>query len=125
MLTTRLLPPAEWSRLAETGQFGAVWSQLDPRPSHTTMIAVEEAGRIVGTWGLFSMLHVEGLWCDPAARGVAVNRRLLLEMRAQIKAAGASCVLTCAADGDTAIRQLLHTAGGTKLPETFVLPLVW
>jgi hypothetical protein len=107
-LTTRILPVAEWPRLAGT-LLETVWPTLDPR---TTQILVVEAGdRLVGCWALLALWHLEGCWIDPARRGRAgVARAGLRAMRALLAAAGIGEVLMMATNpGSQALCQKLGT----------------
>lgn len=114
-MTTRVLPSAEWPRLAHT-ELGAVWTQLSP--STTTVFVVEdEAGAIIGCWSLLTLLHAEGIWIDPAHRkSAAVARRLLLSVLPAARGTGAASILTSAIDPE--VEQLLEHAGATKVPGT-------
>lgn len=74
-LSTRLLPPEEWSRLADCG-LGDLWASLPP--ATTRIVVVEEDGEIVGHVTGVLMLHAEGAWIAPRHRKrVAVWRRLI------------------------------------------------
>jgi N-acetylglutamate synthase-like GNAT family acetyltransferase len=111
-MTTRLLPPEEWARLAGT-ELDGVWANL---PASARVVVVEdEEGRIVGCWSLFSVLHVEGVWIAPEHRGrSAVARRLLVGMRHQARDMGASGVCTAAVSDD--VRALLDHLGAARVP---------
>lgn len=73
-MTTRLLPRAEWPRLAGT-ELEDVCAAL---PQTAQVVAVEdETGALIGCWAAFPVLHVEGVWIAPAHRGkTTVARRL-------------------------------------------------
>lgn len=110
MLTSRLLPIDEWPRL--TGALGTVWEQI---PTTSTVIVVERDGRIVAQWSGSPVFQyfVDGLEIVPDEQGnIAVARKLLLAMLANVTQVGVSNVLTGAADDKT--RALLHTAGAKK-----------
>lgn len=118
-MTTRILPPEEWHRLAGT-ELETVWPLLPP--THTTVMVVEEDGAIVGCWALLTALHAEGLWIAPAFRQrPSVGRRLLRAMRQQARASGYRAVLT-ACIGEP-IRTLLEKVGAVRLPAHFVMPI--
>jgi hypothetical protein len=71
-MTTRLLPPDEWPKLAGTSAEG-----LPLDPAHHAVVVVEQDGAIVGTLLLLRLLHAECLWIAPAHRRKAsVFRRL-------------------------------------------------
>lgn len=57
-MITRILPQDEWPRLAHTS-CESVWALL--RPEWAEVIVVEEAGQIVGSVVLMSVLHAECL----------------------------------------------------------------
>lgn len=111
-LTTRILPPAEWAKLAATEFRHLPYVTGD----ELTVVVVEAGDEVVGCWGLMPMLHLEGLWIAPAYRGrPSVAKRLLAATWAQVQARGARWVMTAA---DTAlVRRLLerHLAA-RKLP---------
>lgn len=120
-MSTRVLPPDEWHRLAHT-EVGALWETL---PSTAQAIVVEdETGAIVGCWLVLPVVHVECLWIAEAHRGrTSVARRLWSAMRAVARNTfGASQVWTASVD-DT-VRTLVQHAGGTRVAgEHWVLPL--
>jgi hypothetical protein len=71
-MVARVLPPAEWSRLAGTELEGVAL------PSHAQVIVVEDdAGTIVGCWSCVPVVHVEGVWIAPAYRGTTTVARHL------------------------------------------------
>lgn len=73
-MLSRLLPPSEWHRLAET-DLRSVVAGLDP--SWVQVLVVEDKGAIVGCLTLMNVWHLEGLWIAPAYRQrVSVARRL-------------------------------------------------
>ncbi len=112
-MTTRILPQAEWPRLAHT-ELGTVWTLLSPETT-TVFVVEDEAGEIVGCWSLLSALHAEGLWIAPAHRkGSAVGRHLLKAVKGGAKRSGARAVLTSAMTPEVAA--LLDHIGATKVP---------
>lgn len=122
-MTARVLPPAEWSRLAATegSALAPAWDQL---PQDVTVVVVEDAdGAIVACWSLFACLHVEGIWIAPVHRGHgAVFRRLLATMWAEIRGRGVSGFITHAAAPD--IVALIEGLHGTRLPgDAYAVPL--
>lgn len=119
-MTYRVLPQAEWPRLAGT-EAETLWPHLDPM--NARVLVVEEAGRIVGTWTVLRVVHVECVWIDPAYRGAfGVVKRLLRGMRAIAGEWGARTVLTSALTDQ--VRALITSLGGQQLPgEHFVIPL--
>ena len=67
-LTARLLPFAEWGRLAPTSLVAL--AALPAEPPDLLVVVVEDAGRIVACWSAFSATLLEGLWRDPDHAGV-------------------------------------------------------
>lgn len=119
-MTSRLLPPMDWARLAGT-ELETVWPHL---PESARVIVVEDdGGQIVGCWCLFTTVHVEGVWVHPDYRGKgSVARRLLVMMRQQARDLGAVAVMTGALTAQ--VRRLIATLGGTRVPgEQYVIPL--
>lgn len=109
---TRLLPPAEWPRLAGT-EAEALWPLLDPAKAQ--IIVIEQDGVIVGCWTLMQVLHAECLWVAPSARkrGV-VFRHLLSFLRRTASAAGFTTVATAASSDE--VRRLLDRFGAVRVP---------
>lgn len=120
-LTTRMLPPAEWPKLAGT-EAGSVWHAFNP--DETQVVVVEEAdGRIVGVWCVLRLVHVECVWIAEGHRNTGgVARRLWRGMRQAAERWGARSVVTGAISDD--VRGLIMKAGGSIVPgESYVLPL--
>ncbi len=111
MLTVRELPQSEWHKLDGTG-IGAVRQLL---PQTATVIVVERGENVVACWAGLPTCHyvVEGLEVVPAEQGnVAVLRKLLLGMKAHLRAEGVTNVLTGANTDE--IRALLAHAGAVE-----------
>jgi hypothetical protein len=117
-MTTRVLPPSEWDRLAHTEFRHLPWMHDE----ELTVVVVERAGEIVASWGLMPMWHLEGLWIDPSYRGKpSVARRLMRAIAGVIKDTHARWVMT-GADTD-AVRRMLIRVGAKAVPmDTFVIP---
>lgn len=118
MITSRILPPAEWSTLDGTA-LDPTYAQLNPETSR--IIVVEDAGLIVGCWAVFPVLHCEGVWIHEAYRGkISVVRRLLGRLRQLAELAGMSRMMTgCASDQ---VRDLLTRLDAERVPfDQFVL----
>lgn len=117
--TSRVLPPAEWSRLA--GTEAAIAQQLDPKD--TMVLVVEQDGQIVGTWVVMRIVHAECVWIHPDHRGrLGVVKRLLSGMRAIAKNWGATVVWTSATSRE--VRALIRKLHGTRIPgEAYALPV--
>jgi len=93
-MTTRILPPEEWPRLAGT-LLASAWPLFTP--SETRVVVVERDGAIVGCVALFARWHLEGAWIHPSDRGrVSVGRRLRNATRAALTDLGATEVLAMA-----------------------------
>lgn len=113
MFSTRILPPAEWPRLAGT-EAASVWPRLDPALA-SVLVVEDEHGAIVGSWLLLRVLMAECLWIDPAHRGKgSVARRLWAFMRRTAQSMGFAVVGTAAMSED--VRNLLAHVGATKIP---------
>ncbi len=111
-MTCRMLPVDEWPKLAHT-EAAEVYPHL--QPERTSIIVVEEAGEIVGSWILMNVLHAECLWIAPAHRGKsAVARRLWTAMQREARAQGVAVVATAALSDD--VRHLLDHVGAEPLP---------
>lgn len=120
-LQARVLPFAEWYRLAGT-ELGANWQHL--RPEWASVVVVEDGDQIVGCWSLVTTVHAEGVWIAPTHRGKAgVARRLLGAMRELATRRGVRAVVTSACD-DTVAALLIRHLGATPLEgRHFVLPI--
>lgn len=111
-MTTRMLPPDEWHRLAGT-EAESIWPHLDP--NRADVLVVEDDGVIVGTWILMDVLHAECLWIAPAYRQkVSVARRLWTAMHRLARGMGVPIVATAAVSDD--VRHILDHAGAVKVP---------
>jgi hypothetical protein len=122
-MTTRLLPPAEWSRLAGT-ELEQVYPLLDPMSAK--VLVVEQAGIIVACWALIPYLHVEGMWLHPMHRrtrtGLRIWQELWAAMRSLVHVLGERVVLTAACTDD--VRSLINRLGGRPLPgDHYVIPI--
>lgn len=119
-MTSRILPPAEWPKLVGT-EAETLWPHLDPENSR--VLVVEHDGRIVGTWTVLRLVHVECVWIDPDYRGAfGVVKRLLRGMREVARGWGARTVLTAALTDP--VRSLIASLGGSMLPgDHYVLPV--
>lgn len=117
MMNTRVLPVAEYSRLAGT-ELEAVWPVL---PDRAQVVVVEDEDQIIGCWALYPLWHAEAIWISPAHRKVGrVARRLLQAMWDLARGVGAKTVITGAVDDD--VRDLIGRLGGFKVPgDSYVL----
>lgn len=91
MLVTRVLPEAEWPRLAETGCLvDRSWS---PRAVRGCVISVEQWTAIIATAFVFvtadDVPHVDGLWIAPTWRGkVSALRAIYRGIQYAVKSLG-------------------------------------
>jgi len=117
-MTTRELPREEWHRLSGTELEAYVRDA--PDCVHTVLV-VEDGDRIVGCWSILTLVHVEGVWIDPAHRKHgAVARQLLGAMWRRLRALGVRGVLTGAVTAE--VEQLLTRLGATRVP---YVPYIW
>jgi len=118
-MTSRILPPEEWPRLAGTELDGA----YQTLPPHAQIVVVEDNGQIVACWSLFAVWHVEGLWTAPTHRAQpSVVFRLVGAMKRLVRAQGVRSVYTAACSED--VRALITRFGGTQVPaDAYMLPL--
>lgn len=119
-MTSRILPPEEWPKLVGT-EAETLWPHLDP--ANSRVLVVEDGDRIVGTWTVLRVVHVECVWVHPEYRGAfGVVKRLLRGMRDIARSWGARTVFTAATTGQ--VRALITSLQGQALPgEHFVIPL--
>lgn len=114
--------PADW---AETLKDTALEVTVPHLASCNGRVAVvtDDAGRVIGTWALLSLLHAEGVWVAPEHQGKGgVARLLMQQMRAFVTDAGAGSVLTGASSPE--IARLLERHGATRIEATtYSLPL--
>ena len=109
---TRILPPAEWPRLAGT-EAETIWPMLNPATAQVLVVEREQA--ILGCWILAPVLHAECLWIAPECRKTGgVARRLWAAMRRAVLASDSRTVATTAVSDD--VRALLAHIGATQLP---------
>jgi hypothetical protein len=93
-VTSRVLPPAEWSRLDGT-TLGPFWRTMNPRFSE--IIVVERDGVILASVALLTTLHAEGLEVNG---GAGVARALWEALGERVRAAGGTAVWGAAADDE-------------------------
>lgn len=118
-MTTRLLPAAEYDRLAGT-ELESVLSSL---PERARVMVVEDDGAIVATWALLPCWHMEGLWVAPTHRGrPSVGRRLLAAMWTAARSVGTRTVWTSAVTEDVAA--MVRKLHGQRVPgDHFVISI--
>lgn len=120
-MTSRILPPHEWPKLAGT-EAETLWPHLDPEQARV-LVVEDETGAIVGCWTVLRMVHVEAVWIREDYRGAfGVVKRLLFGMRDIAREWGARTVLTGAMTDQ--VRALITSLGGQPLPGAhYVIPL--
>lgn len=120
-MTSRVLPPHEWPRLACT-ELEAVYPHLDPDQADVVVVE-DEQGRLVACWALLRVFHVEGLWVAPEHRGRGrAGIRLFDAMRRLCGRVGARRVFTGAISDD--VKRLIDHVHGVPLKgEHFVIPI--
>lgn len=117
MITTRVLPEAEWPRLADTDA-ASVWQGLNPQ--HAMIVVAEEDGQIVGCHVALTMVHLHCWWIRPGHRKRATLRSSVgLKLWAAVREAvlqrfQATGAIT-SADNDE-VRSLLEHVGAERLP---------
>ena len=124
MITTRLLPPDEWDRLAALPPFCD--SGL-PNPAHWRVIVAEDTtGDIVGHCCLFDAVHWEGWHVAPEARGnPALIRGLIREGVEVLRDADVGGVFAMIdADQIGATRAMIERFGFTAAPGDLYLAAV-
>lgn len=121
MLTTRLLPPEDWGVLRAIEPFAS--QGLPSDPEEWRVIVVERDGVLVGTCALFTAVHWDCWWIDPAQRGKGTVLSALLVAALQLLGeAGVQTAYTGAEHSATAIADLLEHFGFTPAPgRLFVL----
>lgn len=107
MLTSRALPREEWGKLSG--------SPLDVAlPETASVIVVEDAGEIVGSWMALSVLHLHGLNITAdRQKHAAVFRRLLVEMSSLVRSYDATGAFTTAETDE--VRSILETYGAEQV----------
>lgn len=108
MLTHRVLPRAEWDRLAGTPLDVAL-------PNTTTVVVVEdELGEIVASWSAMIVLHLHGLNVTERHRKrPSVFRHLIMAMCDAVKAYHASGAFTTAESEE--VRTMLQSYGAERV----------
>jgi len=121
MLTARLLPPEEWAILTAVEPYAS--KGLPGDPAFWRIVVVERDGVLVGTCALFTAVHWDCWWIDPASRGKGGVLNALLVTSLRLLQAGAIQVAyTGAEDAQPELAQLLAHFGFTPAPgRLFVL----
>jgi GNAT superfamily N-acetyltransferase len=117
---TRVLPQAEWSRVAHLDV--SMWLPY-VAPEDVRIVVLEDGDRIVGCWGAFRVVHLEGVWVDPAYRRQPHAVQALKDAAIEVASRWAPWAITGAATA--AVRRLItRHLGGVPMPmESFAIPL--
>lgn len=110
--TARVLPPDEWAaKLPALTHLAAL-----PDPQGALLVVVEdEAGAVIATWCVMNILHLEGLYIDPAHRhSPTVAKKLFQETLGAVMAFKAPAVLTHTTD--PMVAEMATKIGFTPIP---------
>ena len=90
------------------------------RPEDSQVVVVEEDGRIVASWTVLRMTHLEGAWVDPAYRNAGTVRRLLRKVGEAVREWSNGLVVTSA--NDDSVKGILDRMNARKVDvETYLL----
>lgn len=119
-MTTRILPPEEWSKVAHT-DIAAFLAHAEPRD--VQIVVVEDEGCIVACWSVLRVTHLEGVWIDPAFRRHFGVARRLLEATLRTAREWGGWAFTGAQTDD--VRRLItkHLHGVKVDMDTYIVPL--
>lgn len=118
-MIARILPTEEWGRLGS-----AEITELLPhvQPQQAAVVVVEDGDRIVATWTVVRIVHLEGAWIHPDYRNPGVTRRLLRKTLEVAAEWAGDWVWTGATSDD--VRGLLTRMGARRMPvDSYVVPL--
>ncbi len=120
-LSSRILPPEEWERLAGT-EAQDLWPHL--KPENAEIHVVEDEGRIVGVWCGLRMMHAECFWIAPEYRGqFGVIMRLWRGLVETAKRWGVSRMET--ASMNPHVSDMIRRWGGVPVTwEAYIVPIV-
>lgn len=85
----RFLPAEEYSRLAALPM-----GENSPSPEHSLIVVAEKGEEIVGGWGAFGTVAMDGLWVHPEHRKTLVAGKLAYTMLKELKSRGCPGVTT-------------------------------
>ncbi len=103
MIRARILPVEEIERAVNAGGPLAELQVSTDALKSMGVAVVEDDARIVAYWVVWTGLHVEPLWVDPAyRRNPAVIRGIVQGMEALVTASGEPAAFCVIEDGDTA-----------------------
>lgn len=118
-MTTRVLPPSEYGRLdgLDVAEFLPLAADEDRR-----VVVVEDGERIVGVWGVFRCVHLEGVWIAPEYRARPRVVASLLHATLDVAKEWAPWAFTGAASDP--IRRLIEKLGGQRVPmDLYAIPV--
>lgn len=114
-MKVRELDPLEWYKL-DGMEAESVWPLLNP--DRDRVIVVENDEKIVGSWILMQVFHMECVWVHPDHRGNgSVARRLLSGMMNLIKSLGLKGAVTNSMTPE--IDKIIEKLNGVKIPGEF------
>jgi hypothetical protein len=111
-LTTRRLPPEEWNRLQAFEPFQSHGLPAAERAEDWVVLVVERDGAIVGSCSLFTTVHWDCWWIDPASRRRAgVLGALVKAALGVLRSAEVATVYTGLPEGRPELQTLLEHFG--------------
>ena len=120
-MTTRVLPQAEWPKLAGTDIAEALPYH---KPDDVQVIVVEDGERIVGAWAVLRVVQLEGVWIAPEYRKRGtVARRLLVATLAVARTLAPYFAFTGAQTTEVAHLLEKHLKAARLPMEPYVIPL--
>jgi hypothetical protein len=120
-VTSRVLPAAEWSKLAGT-ELETLVPYLNPEKA-TVFVVEDDAGAVIGCWGLIPFLHAEGLWVASEHQAKSgVFRRLMADMRRELARRSEGAMWTSSMSEQ--VTDIITHVGGVQIPGThYVVPV--
>lgn len=116
--TTRILPTEEFDRLP-TRELADLRRYV---PSDAMQVViVEDGARIVGAWAVVTMVHLEGVWIDPAYRHKSGVVRALLQRTFHVASALAKWAITGSTDPYVTRLITKHLHGVPVRAESFIV----
>lgn len=119
-MTSRILNPDEYLRLAGTPAEGAVTHFT---PATRVVVVEDDDGKLLGCEVFQPILHGEFLWIHPQHRGKSsVARRLWKAMKDTVKREFSVEWFATGCDSDQ-VRELLCHVKAHKLPDHYMVPV--
>ena len=118
---SRMLPPAEWSRILRDQPESPLAQQFQvngiPDADSARICVVERDGRIVGSWMIFMACHAEPVYVNPDARTPSVIKALLEQTVTALQADHITHAFAVIADVDLLENApMAHKLGFQKAP---------